>query len=269
MKYFRRAAIAAAGVALALFGLAYWAGGAAATTLVGVSDNTAGVAGYYANDNGHTRFRDVQADTTVVPQIKNLNGTSNGALGVELCDPNSGYAAQLGVWWNGTKYQVVYATGTLNLALADPCIMTGLITPTPQQLLSSFTIGQGDHLHFEIYYNRVSHWLHFNVCDTTLDVCRQATVFAGWRQFFEAGIGAVSNANLLTAPANILLDTFTGTKFNYYSSTRTWNSILVPAHWQLKEARFVNASDQVVMSPDETLNAGGTAFALEEGSTSP
>ena len=32
MKYFRRAAIAAAGVALALFGLAYWAGGADATT---------------------------------------------------------------------------------------------------------------------------------------------------------------------------------------------------------------------------------------------
>src|SRR6185437_9660822 len=94
---------------LALGGLGIAASPANAVTGIGVSSNTAGVAGYYANDNGHTRFRDVQADTTVTPQIKNLNGTSNGALGVELCDPNSGYAAQLGVWWNGSQYQVVYA----------------------------------------------------------------------------------------------------------------------------------------------------------------
>lgn len=272
-KYFRRFGLAAAAAVLGLGAVAYWAGGAQAQPAgIGITDNTAGVAGYYVNDNGHTRIRDVQADATVVPQIKFLNGPGGqGAVGVELCDPNSGFAAQLGVWWNAglSRYQVVYATGTLNLALADPCIMTGLITPTPQQLLSTFTIGQGDHLHFEIFYNRLSHWLHFNTCDFTLDVCRQAAVHVGFRQFFEAGIGAVSNAQMLTAPANIFLDSLTSTRFNYYSSTRQWNSIYVPAHWQLKEARWVNASSQVVMSPDESLNAAGNAFSLFEGSTSP
>ena len=239
-------------------------------TPVGIVQNTSGVAGYFANDNGQTRFRDVQADTTVVPQIKNLNGTSNGALGVELCNPNDGHAAQLGVWWNGTKYQVVYATGNLNTALTDACIMTGLITPTPQTLLTAFTINQGDRLHFEIFWQPHGfHAFHFNVCDITQDVCRQAVVPTGWENLYEAGIGAVSNANTITAPANIGLDVFTGTKFNYYSSTHAWNTIFVPAHWKLDQADFINSSSQVVMSSNGGLNGAGTTFPLFEGSTSP
>lgn len=276
---FRRITALAGGavltIALAL-GLAGTAHGNPAG--VGITQNTAGVAGYYANDNGHTRFRDVRADVTVTPQIKFLNGPGGqGALGVELCDPNSGYAGQLGIWWNAGlgKYQVVYAAGTLNMALADPCIMTGLITPTPQQLLSAFTISPGDHLHFEIYWNPVGvglahlHFFHFNVCDTTLDVCRQAQISTGWRNFYEAGIGAVSNANLLTAPALNFLDTFTRTAFNYYSSTHLLNTIYSPGHWPLKQADFVNASSQLVMSSNGSLDGGGHTFTLSEGSTSP
>lgn len=246
---------------------------------VGVVQNTQGESGYYANDNGMTRFRDVQADTTVVNQIKFLNGATagtQGALGVELCDPNSGRAAQLGVWWNPglSKFQVVYDTGVL-LPNGDPCIMSGLISATPQQLLSTFTINPGDHLHFEIFWQPHGfHFFKFNVCDTTLDVCRQATVPTGFLNLYEAGIGAVTNNLALTAPAANLLDTFTSTKFNYYSSTTAWNSIFVPAHWQLKRSDFVNSSDQVVMSPQQfgaltgSLNNSGTAFSLYEGSTS-
>ena len=260
---------------LAAGGLALAASSAAHADPVGIKvvQNTAGEAGYFANDNGHTRFRDVQANVTVTPQIKDLNGTlaaGKGALGAELCDPNTGFAGQLGVWWNGSAYQVVYAAGNLAPA-ADPCIMTGLITPTPQQLLSSYTINKGDVLHFEIYWNPRGHHhaLHFNACDVTQDICRQATVNTGHEDFYEAGIGAVTNAQVLTAPALNLLDSFTGTSFNYYSSTHGWNSINVPAHWDLQRADFINSSSQVAMSSNGSLNGAGNAFNLYEGSTSP
>src|SRR5712664_1561698 len=67
--------------------------------------NKQGEAGYYANSNGQTRFRDVQAQVTVTNGIKNLNGTgsNDGAVGVELCNPNTDYSVQLGVLWNGSR----------------------------------------------------------------------------------------------------------------------------------------------------------------------
>lgn len=256
---------------LALGGLGFAASPANAVTGIGVSANTAGESGYYVNDNGHTRIRDAQSTVKVTAQIKNLNGLLNneGAVGNELCDPNTGYAAQIGVLWDGSKFQVEYGYGTLN-PNDDACIQSGLLNGlTSHILFTGLHPALGDSVHLDVFFQPYNwHYLQFTACDTTQDICRQAKVFTGWHDFYEAGIGAVTNNTLLTAPANNLLDTFTQTSFNYYSSTHPFNSILVPVHWELKEANFVNASSQVTMSPNDSLTPDGKAFNLFEGSTS-
>ena len=260
---------------LAVGGLGFAASPANAVTGIGVSANMAGESGYYVNDNGHTRIRDAQSTVTVTSQIKNLNGDTSanpGALGNELCDPNTGYAAQIGVWWDSaaSKFKVSYGTGPLALA-NDPCIMSGFALPltSAPQLLSFSNINVGDVIHLDVFFQPSGylHYIKFNACDITQDICRQAKVFTGWHDFYEAGIGAVTNETHLTAPANNLLDTFTQTSFNYYSSTSAINSIL-SWHWELKEANFINSSSQVTMSPNDSLTPDGKAFNLFEGSTS-
>lgn len=239
---------------------------------VGVTQNAAGEAGYYANDNGQTRFRDVRAQLTVTNQIKNLNGAGDnlGGVGVELCDPNSGYAAQLGVQWNGTGFVVQYGHGLLG-NMADPCIQSGLVSnPTPLSPLAIHPAA-GDHLTFEIFYQPVGHhhFIVFNVCDTTQDVCRQAQIHVSAKNFYEAGVGVVSNSGVvLTAPALNPLVTLTGASFNYYSSTTNFNSIFKPAHWELKRADWVNSSSQVITSSNGSLDPAGHAFSMFNGSTS-
>jgi len=266
------AAVLASGLGIAASGTAM-----ADPAGVGVVQNPAGEAGYFANDNGQTRFRDVRAQLNVTNQLKFLSGVTQnpGAAGVELCDPNSGYAAQLGVEWVPTSpttgsFQVKYGLGSLGNA-ADPCIQNGLVTnPTPQQLLSNFTINAGDHLQFEIYYSPTGrhHTITLNVCDTTQDVCRQAQQHVSAKNFYEAGIGVVTQQVGLTAPALNGLVSFTNCSFNYYSSTTNFNRIFVPAHWNLKRSDFVNSSSQVVMSSNGSLDGGGHAFNMFEGSTS-
>jgi hypothetical protein len=237
---------------------------------VGVVHNVKGEAGYFANDNGHTRFRDVQAQVGVTNGIKNLDGAGGlGGLGAELCDPNTGYSVQLGVQWTGTRFQVSYGHGTLgDLSGSDPCIMSGLVSgPTPLAPIALNPV-TGDQLRFEIYYNPTSHWITVNACDLTQDVCRQAHFNDGFKNLYEFGIGAVSNGPSLTAPADNFLAAFSHTAANYYSSTRFLGSINVPAHWSLKRSDWVNSSDQVVMSSNGSLNSAGTAFSLFNGSTS-
>jgi len=239
---------------------------------VGVTQNAAGEAGYYANDNGQTRFRDVRAQLNVTNQIKNLNGSAVnlGGVGVELCDPNIGYAAQLGVQWNGTAFVVQYGHGNLG-NMADPCIQSGLVSnPTPLSPLAIHPV-TGDHLQFEIFYQPTGrhHFISFKVCDTTQDVCRQAEVHVSAKNFYEAGIGVVSNSGVqLTAPALNPLVAFTNCSFNYYSSTKNFNSIFEQAHWELKRSDWVNSSSQVIMSSNGSLDAAGHAFAMFNGSTS-
>lgn len=263
-----------AAVAAAAAGTAFAAATPAHADPAGVPvvQNAAGEAGYFANDNGQTRFRDVRAQVNVTNQIKNLNGAVNnlGGVGVELCDPNSGYAAQLGVQWNGTGFVVQYGHGLLG-NMADPCIQSGLVSnPTPLSPLAIHP-ATGDHLQFEIYYSPTGkhHTITFNVCDTTQDVCRQAQIHVSAKNFYEAGIGVVSNSGvILTAPALNPLVSFTNCAFNYYSSTKNWNSIFVPAHWKLDRSDWVNSSSQVIMSSNGSLDPGGHAFTMSNGSTS-
>lgn len=238
---------------------------------VGLSQSTHGEAGYYARDNGQTRFRYVQAQVGVTNQIKNLDGSNSnlGGVGVELCDPNTGYSVQLGVQWTGAQFQVSYGHGNLGNTTADPCIQSGLITnPTPLAPLALIP-AVGDQLTFNIFYNPTSHWITVNSCDVTQDVCRQAHFNDGFKNLYEFGIGAVSNQPFLTAPAANFLASFSHLAANYYSATHGWNSIFVPAHWNLYQHNWVNLSSQVIMSSNGSLDLGGHTFNLFNGSTSP
>lgn len=238
---------------------------------VGITQNTAGEAGYYANDNGHTRFRDVRATVGITNQIRNLDGAGgHGGVGVELCDPNTGYAIQLGVQWNGAAFVVSYGHGIL-LLNADPCIQSGLVTSPPPVTLAPLALHPvtGDQVSFEIYYNPSSHWVTINSCDQTQDVCRQAHFNDGFKNLYEFGIGAVSNGPLLTAPAANFLASFSSLAANYYSSNHFLGSIFVPAHWNLKRSDWVNSSFQTIMSSNGSLDVGGHGFSLFNGSTSP
>jgi len=268
----RLSGVAAAAV-LALTGTLAVTGTAHANPAgVSVVQNTKGEAGYFAKDNGQTRFRYVQAQVGVTNQIKNLDGAGGlGGAGVELCDPNTGYSVQLGVQWTGSRYQVSYGHGVLgDLSGSDPCIMSGLVSgPTP---LSPIALNPvvGDQVNFAIYYNPSTHWVTVNSCDVTQDnTCRQAHFYVGYKNFYEFGIGVVSNGPVLTAPANNFLATFTKTAANYYSSTHAFNSIWVNNHWTLRQADWVNTpASQVIMSSNGSLNGTGTAFNLFNGSTS-
>jgi hypothetical protein len=223
----------------------------------------------------------VQAQVTVTNAIKNLNGsgctsvscTNPGAVGVELCDPNTDYSVQLGVLWDGNSFDVQYGHGLLGAPIGgnDPCIQSGLVDGLHGghlHFMNSFAPAAGDQLKFEIYYDPHSHWINATACDLTQDVCRNAHFNDGYKNLYEFGIGAVSNANVLTAPANNPLVSFSHTAANYYSSTKFWGSIFVSGHWNLKQADFVNSSDQVVLSSNGSLNNSGTAFNLLNGSTS-
>lgn len=275
LKPSKKAALATLGALVVAAGVVAAAGTAKADPSgVGVIQNTQGESGYYANDNGQTRFRYVQAATTVTNQVKNLDGTTTnlGAVGVELCDPNTDYSIQVGVLWTGTQFQVQYGHGLLGAPIGgnDPCVQSGLVNGATSHLafLNGFTPVTGDHVTFAIYYDPHSHWITVNSCDTTQDSCRQAHFNDGYKNLYEFGIGAVTQQVNLTAPALNSLVSFTNCQANYYSSTRGWNSIFVPAHWNLKRSDFVNSSDQVVMSSNGSLDGGGHSFSLFNGSTS-
>jgi hypothetical protein len=268
----RFAGLAAAGI-LAVSGAAAWAGTALADPPgIGVVANHSGEAGYFVNSNNHTRIRDAQATITANGHVVNLNGTGNndGGLGPELCDPNTGYADQLGLLWDGGAFQVEYGYGTL-AANNDPCIQSGLLQGLTSHLhlMNIPAVGLNDVLHFDLFFQPAGkiHYTTFGVCDLTADWCRVAKVFNGWHDFYEAGIGAVSNQATLTAPADNPLDGFSALSFNYYSSTRPINSI-VSWHWELKRADWVNTSAQPIMSSNGTLDPAGTSYQLSDGSTS-
>ena len=234
-----------------------------------------GEAGYYVNDNGGWRIRDAHSTVIVTSAMRDLNGTTEGAVGNELCDPNvsSTFAAQLGLIWNPRShvFEVHYATGPLTAPVndANPCIDRGLINPDPEgtpQLLQGVNIHAGDVLTFDVYYNPApgAEYIQFTASDVTQNVTRQVAYQVGWQSFYEAGIGVLSN-NLpaLTPPAVNIVAPFTDASFNNYTATTGHNSVL--GGWETKQAETVNGGAQVILSPDSSLAPGGNAFKVFEG----
>lgn len=255
-----------------------------------------GEAGYYAVDNGMTRFRYVTATVTAGVSLVDLNGDSGedlGAIGVELCDPNTGEAFQLGVTSPASgEYQVVYGYGDLNGVYEDDCIQSGVLLPIPPGgfantspipvtggnavLLTGLNTAQpiatGDSLTLSIYYNPRRHSdVEFTVCDNDQTWgCRNPTVGGvGYQNFYEFGIGGLTTNVDLTSPALNELSEFTSVAANFYASKTSFGSIYEPSHWNLREGVLVNSSSQAIMSPNESLSDNGSSFVLDEGSTSP
>jgi hypothetical protein len=265
------------------------------TTVQNTLQTTVGnEAGFYAKSNGHTRFRYVQADIVASATLKNFTGstTSAGAAGVELCDPTTMQAAQFGLLWNpgDSAWEVRYGTGTFTPPLGggDVCTIGGLVVPISASTLldgdghgNIGTINTGDLLQVSIYWNPnlKHHYLQFEVSDITQDWTTDvAHTGTGFRNWYEAGIGAFSPGDSLTGGAINLAAQFTSAAFNYYSSSKFIGSI-VSSHWRTAMAQTVNSSDQVVLSPafaanasgpvPGSLNGAGTAFSIYSGSTSP
>jgi hypothetical protein len=284
--------LAAAVAATAIVGgFAALAGAANAAPRVASSlhftSNTFGEAGYYGNDDNATRYKYTQTTVIAQPSLVNLNGdTANGpgAVGTELCDPNNGFALQVGLWWDAanSRYDVSYNQGnTFQPATgADPCIQDGFVIPdissTPQLVgpnaPTAVHISSGDQVALAIYFDPPSHFGHHHVvisaCDLTQGFCRQYenSTYAPSTTMWEFGTGAVTNNTKLTAPAAIPLESFSNTKVTSYMSA---NPVPVGSVGPLGEANFVNTSFQTVMSPNGTLvTPGGSAFTLFEGSTS-
>jgi hypothetical protein len=246
------------------------------------NNTTFGEAGYYGSDDNHTHYRFTETTVTASASLKNLNGLTQtspdneGAVGTELCDPNTGDVAQIGLFWDYTtsSYRVAYAEGTFSsLTAEDPCIDDGFENPAIESadtLLGNFTINQGDKVYVGVYYSPSRHhYLEFGACDITQDVCRQAQVSTGSQEYWEFGTGALTNNGTLTAPASNLLAAFTGSEVTTYSGKGPISISDVAGYnglGGLTEAQFDNASSQVVMSPNDSLS--GSTFSLFEGSTS-
>lgn len=280
--------LAAAGSAAILVGgMALTAGPASAATLplcpgANCVTNALGVAGYYGAEDGQTHYRYVQTVTTAEPQLVNLNGQdadSTGAVGVELCDPNTGIAAQLGLANIDGTFEAIYLVGHFSpTSTADPCIQNGVLTHvfragTP---LLANGISAGNQVSLAIFYSpsgRNKHTLSFGVC-VIGSVCRSATTSTRYSlNFWEFGIGAAANTVSLTAPPDNFLDTFSDNTVTCYSCAHSVpiTSVSPVASFGtggLTQAQWANSSSQLIMSPLNSLTSGNV-FSLSNGSTSP
>lgn len=282
------AAVGAAGV------LAFGTSMAHAATIplinVQVGSAAGGVAGYYGADDGHTHYRYVQAIITASPSLVNLSGTSlTGAAGAELCDENTGWAAQIGVYaTGGGHYGVAFADssgvgggGLLNNSFDDPCIEGGLVQPNvllAAHFNNSFNaqITTGDRLLVSAYYNPHGifgqHQVTFAVTDLSkINEHRSIVTWAHAQSLSEFGIGVLSDASSVTADTNNLVDTFGSPEVNFYSATHPAYPIIDQKAFYgyagLSQVQYVNVSSQVEMSPLSTLTPSG--FSVFEGSTTP
>jgi hypothetical protein len=306
-----RALAVTAGIALmAALGLA-WSASAASLPTCAVTNthcvslptttSGAGLAGYYGAEDSQTRYRYVQTVTTASAHLADLNGQDSGGVGTELCDPNNGWGAQLGLVYYQGAYYVVYAytgdnigTGTFTTtAKADPCIQNGLINTDIAQAVSQQSIlgssnggnviNQGDTILLQEFYNPWTasthyHEVAFDACDLTTGVCRQGGGFythepaPDGTEMREFGIGAVADGVTVTAPADLPADTFTSNEVTCYSCAHPVpvSSVygIPDGTGGLTEAQWVNSNSQAVMSPNSDMTAAGD-FTIYEGSTSP
>lgn len=290
-----RALIAGAAIAALGAGGAAFAANANAATIplinVSVGMSTGGVAGYYGADDAHTHYRYVEAVITASPTLTNLNGlgANLGAAGVELCDENTGWAAQIGVYsTGGGHYGVAFADSAglgggvlLNNTLDDPCIDGGMVNPsitTAAHFNNSFNnvITTGDKLLVSVYYDPHgffgNHRVTFAVTDLSkINEHRSINTTVPTQSLGEFGIGVLSDASNVTADLNNLVDTFGTTDVNFYSSKVNAYPIINQkafyGYGGLSQVQFVNVSTQPEMSPNSTLTASG--FSVFEGSTTP
>jgi hypothetical protein len=196
--------------------------------VVGSLSNTNGTAGYYTNQFGDTY--------TQVNGSFSLNKPSlfaNGALGIQLCNASTGFAAQIGAIADFSGGWIVgYFTGYLNPATGingDPCDgNTFLYHVTGAGFTALGTVQAGTTVQAQI--KEVNHGLVFTVADgPTANFSYFLPSFPGY--FNEAAAGISENLSLISAPAtNDLSDFFgvTATDVNGVTGgLATWNAVMV------------------------------------------
>lgn len=255
----------------------------------GVTQNSAGEAGYYVQEWNNWHIRDAHATFKITAAMEAMGGTAeNGdisAVGTELCNPNDGHAAQLGLVYQDGTFEVLGQYGTLSIGTNDPCVQSGVILPVNDaiQLAGSTLIGKpgnisdpsadelalgiGETVTTDTYYNPTTHWVQF-----TVDVYSAAGSFLeersfsqhiGFQNFYEGGIGVNNTAAPgLTAGATNPLVAFTDATFTNYNKSAVDKLV---GGWDLVGAQTVNSGDQVTMTPTTPV---GNSFSVLVGSES-
>lgn len=129
-------AIAVAGAVLVTSGTAALASGVSGTEYTNASVNP--VSGYQVNNGSPAGHKVTQVSSYIGSNNSHALaalplGTSNG-MGIQVCNPSTGDAIQLGIIHSGTNLMnVVYAAGTLTASTsnADPCQDGALARFTP------------------------------------------------------------------------------------------------------------------------------------------
>ena len=283
----RNILVAAGSAAILAGGMSLAGAGAASAASLPIcpgshcTTDSVGMAGYYGADDNHTHYRYVQTVTVAAPTLIDLNGVGAGTIGgvgVGLCDPNIGFAAQLGVAFYAGAFHVNYLIGFYN-PQPDPCVQNGIINTVFKfgSPLGLNGVSAGDELQLAIWYAPSGHFFHhfvFSVCDVTSQVCRQAETHGPFNlNLWEFGIGAVANNVSLTAPADNPLDTFSSNMVTCYTCSHMVPITAVsPVNpfgiGGLTQAQFANISSQIVMSPNNSL-ASNNEFTVYNGSTTP
>lgn len=267
-----------------------------------MNHSASGTAGYLLADDGHTHYRYLQAFVTASSALESISvnsapgatpatTTSAGAEGVELCDENTGVAAQVGLWFDKARgqYLVSYAYGTLPPNLTGDACASNLLgtlsdtgagpvitVSTGATLTSSgtFSVTQpgppivaGDSVYVGVFYNPhairgthgMQHELAFGV--TSEGIHRNFVTSVPSVPFTEAGAGAFTPDLVATAFPAIQ---FTGVREHFYSDTHPAASIsVVKGFYGYGGITPVSlANGEVTLSPTP-LTADGS-FSLHE-----
>jgi hypothetical protein len=196
--------------------------------VVGSLSNTNGTAGYYTTQFGDT-FTQVNGSFS----LNKPSLTANGALGIQLCNSVTGFAAQLGaVAVPNGGWLVGFLKGYLNPATGingDPCDGNTFLSPSGGGIFTALgTVAAGTTLQAQI--KEVDHGLVFTAADgPTANFSYFLHSFPGY--FNEAAAGISENMSLISAPAtNDLSDFFgvTATDVNGVTGgLATWNAVMV------------------------------------------
>lgn len=238
----------------------------AAVTPHAVHTDAQGLAGYYLNNDGHSRFRDVRTIFTVTSEMEQLNhGGSFGAAGVQLCNPNDGAMFQAGVIWTGSAFQAVTANGHASTG-PDVCVngaadLQSHIHPMPGNV-NAQGIFVGDQIRVEEYYSQTRHRVLATLTDLTQDTASQSPCFAGTQNFREAGVGVLDEAfDTLAPPTANVVTTFSASRVTNYLAKKSGTSLL--GHGDLQAVSTLNSSTVPVVVPGAL--GSGTTFTVKAG----
>ncbi len=195
--------------------------------VVGSLSNTNGTAGYYTNQFGD-QFTQVNATFS----LNKPSLFANGAIGIQLCNATTGYAAQLGaIATPAGGWTVGYFKGYLNPLTGiagDPCDGNTFLFPTGGGFTALGTVGAGTSVQAQI--KEVNHGLVFTVADgPTANFNYFLPSYPGY--FNEAAAGISENLSFISAPATNDLSDFTGVTATDSSGVTgglaTWNAVMV------------------------------------------